>query len=103
MYGSTQPHALKARPVVNYSTANKPTNKGVYSNLEYAFHGASKRARKDSSTDHVLSGADELMSLLDGQELIVKQNVIVRVAALPFVPLVHAVRTIIVQEVQRNA
>lgn len=103
MYGSVQPRVLKAKAPTNYSVARKATNKGPYSNLEYAFHGASKRNRKDSSTDHVLSGAEELMSLLNGQELIVKQNVIARVAALSFVPLVHAVRTIIMQEVQRNA
>lgn len=67
---------------------------------EYPFAGA-KEGKIGVKEDHALSGSDELMSLLEGQETATKQNVIERIASLKSVPSVYAVRTIIVQESQR--
>lgn len=60
-----------------------------------------ERLPRDAKSDHVLSGASELMNLLAGQPTIVKQNVVDRVAKLKATPKVNTVRTIIMQEVQR--
>jgi hypothetical protein len=49
----------------------------------YPFAGAFEHEGRDKTPkDHVLSGGAELMQLLEGQEAIVQQNVITRVAEL---------------------
>jgi hypothetical protein len=77
-------------------------NRGKYTiNTAYPFSGGHE-GKIGVKEDHVLSGATELIKLLEGQETIVKQNVVTRIAALKNAPRVLAVREIIMQEV-RNA
>jgi hypothetical protein len=73
----------------------------------YPFAGAFEHEGRDKTPkDHVLSGGAELMQLLEGQEAIVQQNVITRVAELAskgITPRVNAVRTMIIQEVRDHS
>lgn len=105
MFTSTQPRPLKSKTPTNYNTITQKTGKGPYTiDTAYPFKHSNIRvkAKEEKLSDHRLSGAKELMELLDGQETIVKQSVVERIAKLSSAPYVHAVRAMIVQEIANH-
>ena len=58
---------------------------------------------KGAVADPILASAADLIRLLNGQPMIVKQEVFARVAALKSVPRHNTVRTMIMQELQKIA